>query len=82
MTPKCMRQDYMRKAEGRIKEERQRAQNYLDACTQPRQMHIVQHELVQAHAITLVEMENSGAVAMFQDDKAMPLFARLRYFQF
>ena len=60
----------MKKAEGRIKEERQRAQNYLDSCTQPRQMQIVQEQLVQAHATTLVEMKNSGAVAMFQDDKA------------
>ena len=61
--------DYMKKAEDRIREERQRARNYLDPCTQPRQMQIVQDQLVQAHAKTLVEMKNSGAVAMFQDDK-------------
>ena len=65
--------DYMKKAEDRIKEERQRAQNYLDSCTQPRQMQIVQNELVQAHAKTLVEMKNSGAVAMFHDDKVEDL---------
>jgi len=59
----------MKKAEDRIKEERQRAQNYLDSSTQARQMQIVQNELVQAHAQTLVGMKNSGAIAMFNDDK-------------
>eukprot|EP00743_Colponemidia_sp_Colp-15_P002799 GILK01003029.1.p1 GENE.GILK01003029.1~~GILK01003029.1.p1 ORF type:complete len:733 (-),score=137.04 GILK01003029.1:128-2326(-) len=61
--------DYLKKAEQRLKEEASRVQHYLDASTETKLKDIVEKELISNHAKTLVEMENSGCVAMFRDNK-------------
>jgi len=61
--------DYMRKAEARLMEEHNRVQHYLNSSTDSRLKQIVETELIQKHAAVLIEMENSGCVSMFKNDK-------------
>jgi len=61
--------DYMRKAERRLAEEAHRSTQYLAPSTEPKLRHIVEMELIDNHAKALVEMENSGCVPMFRDNK-------------
>lgn len=65
--------DYLRKAETRIREERMRAQQYLYESTEHKLMRIVERELVEVHAKTIVDMPGSGCVPMFRDDKLADL---------
>eukprot|EP01111_Echinosteliopsis_oligospora_P008697 TRINITY_DN2462_c0_g1_i1.p1 TRINITY_DN2462_c0_g1~~TRINITY_DN2462_c0_g1_i1.p1 ORF type:complete len:745 (-),score=221.56 TRINITY_DN2462_c0_g1_i1:110-2344(-) len=61
--------DYMKKVEGRLKEELARVAHYLDANTEPKIRAVAEHELIFVHMKSLVEMENSGMVTMMRDDK-------------
>ncbi|CAM9354291.1 unnamed protein product [Phaeothamnion confervicola] len=61
--------DYLRKAEARLNEEAARAHAYLNSTTEPKLKHIVETELIAKHGKVLVEMENSGCIAMFKNDK-------------
>eukprot|EP00741_Cyanophora_paradoxa_P016671 tig00020934_g16100.t1 len=61
--------DYLKKAEARIKEETARVAHYLDPSTEPKIRNTVETELIAKHMRHLVEMENSGLVAMLKDDK-------------
>jgi len=61
--------DYMKKVEARIKEELERVAHYLDPSTEPKIKDVVERELIAVHMKTLAEMENSGAICMFRDDK-------------
>ena len=57
---------YIRKVEQRIKEEGERAKNYLDPSTEKQIVHVIEQELIQKHLKTIVEMENSGVVYMLK----------------
>ncbi len=65
----CTCADYMRRVEVRILEEGNRASSYLSSSSQAKLLSVVEAQLITAQARTLVEMENSGCVAMFQDDR-------------
>ena len=72
--------DYMRKAEARLQEEQQRVAHYLSSSTEQKLKRVVEHELIQRHASTLVEMENSGCTSMFNDGKVDDLKRMYRLF--
>ncbi len=61
--------DYLMKAEQRLKEEEERLARYLDSSTESKLISIVQKELISDKAKVLVDMENSGCIAMFKDEK-------------
>jgi cullin 3 len=65
--------EYMKKAETRLREEHTRSSLYLHTSTEPKLSGIVETELIKNHAETLINMENSGAVSMFRDDKVEDL---------
>lgn len=67
---------YMIKAEARLIEEQDRAQSVLHSSTWPRLRAIVEAELIEQHAQALADMESSGCVPMFRDDKR-PDLARM-----
>lgn len=77
--------DYVRKATTRIEDEKERAMALtLPSTTEGPLLHIVQTELIERHARTLVEMENSGFAALLRDDTKLDemrdiydLFARV-----
>jgi cullin 3 len=61
--------DYVRKATNRLAEEKERSQALgLPATTEGPLQGIVQTELIERHARTLVEMENSGFAALLKDE--------------
>jgi cullin 3 len=61
--------DYVRKAAARLAEEKERSQALgLPATTEGPLQGIVQTELIERHARTLVEMENSGFAALLKDE--------------
>ncbi|XP_072936616.1 cullin-3 isoform X2 [Epargyreus clarus] len=55
---------YIGRVEARIGEEAERARHYLDESTEPRVVAVLEHELIERHMKTIVEMENSGVVHM------------------
>ncbi|XP_013180968.1 PREDICTED: cullin-3 [Papilio xuthus] len=55
---------YIARVEARIGEEAERARHYLDETTEPRIVAVLEHELIERHMKTIVEMENSGVVHM------------------
>ncbi|GLC32977.1 Cullin-3A [Pleodorina starrii] len=61
--------DYLRKAEQRLHEEQERCLAYLDASTEPKITRVVETELLRNQMTALLEMENSGLVALLRDDK-------------
>ncbi|OQR80766.1 Cullin family protein [Achlya hypogyna] len=61
--------DFMQKADKRLAEEHNRVLQYLNASTEPKLKAIVERELIENHAKALVDMEGSGCVAMFRDDR-------------
>eukprot|EP00884_Botryococcus_braunii_P000722 jgi/Botrbrau1/10650/Bobra.53_2s0008.1 len=65
----CDCPDYLRKAEKRLIEESERVSWYLDASTESKVTKVVETELVQKQMRALVEMENSGLVALLVHDK-------------
>ncbi|ETW10182.1 hypothetical protein H310_00552 [Aphanomyces invadans] len=65
--------DFMEKAERRLAEEHARVMQYLNSSTEPKLKAIVERELIANHAKALVEMEGSGCIAMFRDDKVIDL---------
>ncbi|EFJ43865.1 hypothetical protein VOLCADRAFT_83034 [Volvox carteri f. nagariensis] len=61
--------DYLRKAEQRLHEEQERCAAYLDASTEPKITRVVEAELLKSQMTALLEMENSGLIALLRDDK-------------
>ncbi|GIL75860.1 hypothetical protein Vretimale_5569 [Volvox reticuliferus] len=61
--------DYLRKAEQRLHEEQERCAAYLDASTEPKITRVVEAELLKSQMAALLEMENSGLIALLRDDK-------------
>ena len=68
--------DYMWKAEQRLAEEAQRVVHYLSLSSEPKLKHLMESELVHAHARTLVEMDTSGCICLMRDDKMDDLKVR------
>ena len=61
--------DYVKKAMKRLEEEKERASALaLPMTTEGPLQRIVETELIERHARTLVEMENSGFAALLKDD--------------
>mmetsp|Transcript_9553 Transcript_9553/g.32570 ORF Transcript_9553/g.32570 Transcript_9553/m.32570 type:complete len:734 (+) Transcript_9553:62-2263(+) len=65
--------DYMRKAEARLAEEQERVDRYLSPTSEAKLKQVVEHELITAHARTLVEMEGSGCASMMGEHKVEDL---------
>jgi len=65
--------EYLRKAEQRLDEERDRVAHYLDKASEPRIREVAERELIAKHMRTIAEMENSGIVAMIEDGKLQDL---------
>ena len=61
--------DYMWKAEQRLGEEAHRVTHYLSSSSEPKLKHLMESELINTHARTLVEMDSSGCVCLMRDDK-------------
>jgi len=61
--------DYLRKIESRITEEMKRVPNYLHASTRPKLKHIVEHELISAHASTLIGSKKIGFSTLLKESE-------------
>mmetsp|Transcript_19457 Transcript_19457/g.41916 ORF Transcript_19457/g.41916 Transcript_19457/m.41916 type:complete len:771 (+) Transcript_19457:187-2499(+) len=60
---------YVEKATARLEEEKERAHALsLPSSSEGPLLHIMQTELIERHAQTLVEMDNSGFAALLKDD--------------
>ncbi|XP_047515451.1 cullin-3-B isoform X1 [Pieris napi] len=64
---------YIARVEARISEEAERARHYLDESTEPRVIAVLEHELIERHMKTIVEMENSGVVHMLMHTRTVEL---------
>ncbi|XP_028043215.1 cullin-3-A [Bombyx mandarina] len=64
---------YINRVEARISEEAERARHYLDESTEPRVVSVLEHELIERHMKTIVEMENSGVVHMLTHTRTSEL---------
>jgi cullin 3 len=60
---------YLRKAERRLQEERERVAAYLDPSTEPRLTRVVERCLIGDHCKALAETEGSGLVSLLKDDR-------------
>lgn len=60
-------------AEKRLQEERERIDHYLDPSTEAKIREVTEKEMIAKHMRALAEMENSGCIAMFHDDKVEDL---------
>lgn len=47
---------YIARVEARISEEAERARHYLDESTEPRVVAVLEHELIERHMKTIVEV--------------------------
>merc|ERR1719155_292563 len=56
--------DYLKKVEARLSEEHDRVPNYLHASTRPKLEHIVESELILAHAASLVNSCEGAFVSL------------------
>ncbi|ORX96190.1 Cullin-domain-containing protein [Basidiobolus meristosporus CBS 931.73] len=65
----CDSPEYLKKAEKRLTEEEQRSQHYLYSGTEPKIRSIIEKEMLENHIKTIIEMENSGLVAMLMNNK-------------
>lgn len=61
--------DYLIKVETRLFEEMARVRNYLHASTRPKLQHILESELISAHASVLVESNDSGFCALLKQSE-------------
>ncbi|KAK9710592.1 hypothetical protein K7432_008351 [Basidiobolus ranarum] len=76
----CDASEYLKKSEKRLVEEEQRSQHYLYSGTEPKIRAIIEKELLEHHLKTIIEMENSGLVAMLANDKNDDLFRMYKLF--
>jgi len=72
---------YLRKAERRLQEERERVAAYLDPSTEPRLTRVVERCLLAEPCRALVEMEGSGLVPLLRDDRHADLSRMYRLFR-
>mmetsp|Transcript_24773 Transcript_24773/g.34140 ORF Transcript_24773/g.34140 Transcript_24773/m.34140 type:complete len:740 (-) Transcript_24773:166-2385(-) len=61
--------EYLLKAESWLQEEANRCQHYLHPSTEPHLTKVVEEELVLKQVQRLLDMPNSGLVALLQDDQ-------------
>ena len=61
--------DYMIKAEDSLRLEEERVGNYLHINTKPKLLKVVEHEVLTAFEMQLLEKEQSGCAVLLQDDK-------------
>jgi len=61
--------DYVKKAELRLEEEHRRASRYLSPTTETPLIKIVETELLERHAKTLVDMDHSGFASLLKDSE-------------
>merc|ERR1711998_17578 len=61
--------EYMKKAEKRLLEEKERVDHYLDPSSESKIREVTERGMIAKHMKALAEMENSGCIAMFRDDK-------------
>jgi cullin 1 len=61
--------DYMRKVDACINEERERAEQYLNQQTKERLQRVCERELLTVHQQSLLDKENSGLVALLENNK-------------
>lgn len=71
---------YMKKAEDRLNEEQLRAKGYLHQVSESTLIRCVEKEILMEHQKTLIEMENSGVVALLRDSKLDDLARMYRLF--
>eukprot|EP01006_Ploeotia_vitrea_P028755 TRINITY_DN61391_c0_g1_i1.p1 TRINITY_DN61391_c0_g1~~TRINITY_DN61391_c0_g1_i1.p1 ORF type:complete len:789 (-),score=111.59 TRINITY_DN61391_c0_g1_i1:58-2424(-) len=72
--------EYMKKAEVRLLEEKARSLHYLHPTSEAKLMPTVEKELLAEHQKVLIEMENSGVVALLRDHKNDDLARMYRLF--
>lgn len=60
---------YLQRAKQRLNEELERLLNYLDSSTERLLIQTFLKEYVENHALTLIQMENSGLIAMIKNEK-------------
>jgi len=65
--------DFLRKAEKRILEEKNRVESYLHESTLEKLQRLLDEEWIIAHYKTLIRMETSGCEHMFKHDKIQDL---------
>jgi cullin 1 len=61
--------DYLRKVDSCINEERERAEQYLNQQTKERLQRVCERELLTVHQQSLLDKENSGLVALLENNK-------------
>lgn len=65
--------DFMRKADKHINDERERAEQYLNHQTKDRLQRVCEKQLLVDHQKRLLEKENSGLVALLENNKTEDL---------
>lgn len=65
----CTCPEYLARTEKRLTEESDRVRNYLDPITETKIIRVVEVELVQQQVKALVEMENTGLLALLRLNK-------------
>mmetsp|Transcript_13170 Transcript_13170/g.20493 ORF Transcript_13170/g.20493 Transcript_13170/m.20493 type:complete len:135 (+) Transcript_13170:583-987(+) len=61
--------DYLQKAMSRLHEEQERSNSYLHHSSQEKIVREFLGEYIEAHATTLIRMENSGLLSMLKQDQ-------------
>lgn len=61
--------DFLRKADASMNEERERAEQYLHIQTKERLQRVCEKELLSQHQQRMLEKENSGLVALLENNK-------------
>eukprot|EP01064_Diplonema_japonicum_P030440 TRINITY_DN5181_c0_g1_i1.p1 TRINITY_DN5181_c0_g1~~TRINITY_DN5181_c0_g1_i1.p1 ORF type:complete len:789 (+),score=241.77 TRINITY_DN5181_c0_g1_i1:78-2369(+) len=72
--------EYMKKAEQRLAEEAQRAAAYLHQNSEKGLTEAVENKLLADHQRTLLEMENSGFIALLRDNRLDDIHRTYRLF--
>lgn len=65
--------DFLRKADKHINDERERAEQYLNHQTKDRLQRVCEKQLLVEHQKTMLEKENSGLVALLENNKTEDL---------
>ena len=60
---------YLQMAKARLNQELDRLMNYLDASTEKVLISTFLKEYIENHALTLIQMENSGLISMIRNEK-------------
>jgi cullin 1 len=72
--------DYLIKAEEALEKEKARVASYLNSCTEPKILKVVEEEILEKVESVLLEKESSGCRALLQNDKSEDLQRMFRLF--